>query len=59
MPYCAFPQGARVNQGHRVARKPSVRRGRSVFFDEYPLFYETSQTAAEATRLNLRHQAMI
>jgi hypothetical protein len=30
-----------------------------VFFDEYPLFYETSQTAAEASRLNLRHQAMI
>jgi hypothetical protein len=36
------------------------RRGlRSVFFDDYPLFYETSQTAAEASRLNLRHQAMI
>jgi Methyltransferase domain len=31
----------------------------SVFFDDYPLFYETSETASSATRLNLRHQAMI
>ncbi len=30
-----------------------------MFFDEYPLFYETSQTASEASRLNLRHHAMI
>lgn len=30
-----------------------------MFFDDYPLFYETSETASSATRLNLRHQAMI
>jgi len=30
-----------------------------VFFDDYPLFYETSETAASAQRLNLRHHAMI
>jgi Methyltransferase domain len=30
-----------------------------VFFDDYPLFYETSETAVSARRLNLRHHAMI
>lgn len=30
-----------------------------MFFDEYPLFYETSETASSANRLNLRHHAMI
>ncbi|MGH3447888.1 MAG: methyltransferase domain-containing protein [Nocardioidaceae bacterium] len=30
-----------------------------VFFDDYPLFYETSSTAMSPTRLGLRHQAMI
>lgn len=30
-----------------------------MFFDDYPLFYETSETASSATRLNLRHHAMI
>lgn len=30
-----------------------------MFFDDYPLFYETSETAASAQRLNLRHHALI
>lgn len=30
-----------------------------MFFDRYPLFYETSRTASSAARLDLRHQAMI
>jgi len=30
-----------------------------VFFDDYPLFYETSKTAPSKTRLNVRHQAII
>jgi hypothetical protein len=30
-----------------------------VFFDDYPLFYESSDTAASPVRLNLRHEAMI
>jgi len=30
-----------------------------VFFDEYPKFYDTSETASSAQRLNLRHQAII
>jgi Methyltransferase domain len=30
-----------------------------VFFDDYPLFCDTSQTAASKRRLNLRHQAII
>lgn len=30
-----------------------------VFFDDYPLFLDTSKTASSLTRLNLRHQAMI
>lgn len=30
-----------------------------MFFDDYPLFYETSETASSANRLNLRHHAMI
>lgn len=30
-----------------------------MFFDDYPKFYETSETAATARRLNLRHMAMI
>jgi hypothetical protein len=29
------------------------------FFDEYPRFYESSQTAAHADRLNARHEAII
>jgi len=30
-----------------------------VFFDDYPRFTQTSQTAADQTRLNLRHKAII
>ncbi len=30
-----------------------------MFFDDYPLFYETSKTAKTATRLDLRREAMI
>lgn len=30
-----------------------------MFFDDYPLFYESSDTAASPVRLNLRHEAMI
>jgi SAM-dependent methyltransferase len=30
-----------------------------VFFDDYPRFHETSQVAASAARLNLRHEAII
>lgn len=30
-----------------------------MFFDDYPLFYESSDTAASPHRLNLRHEAMI
>jgi len=30
-----------------------------LFFDDYPLFTTTSQTAASTTRLNLRHRAII
>lgn len=30
-----------------------------MFFDDYPLFYESSQTASSAGRLDARHEAMI
>lgn len=30
-----------------------------MFFDDYPLFFETSKTVASGNRLNLRHVAMI
>ena len=30
-----------------------------MFFDDYPLFYETSKTASSKARLNVRHQAII
>ncbi len=40
----------------RVSRSSS---GGNYFFDDYPLFYETSRTAVTRHRLHLRHLAMI
>jgi SAM-dependent methyltransferase len=37
---------------------PGTRRAR-MFFDDYPAFYETSQTTPQAGRLNLRYEAII
>ncbi|MGH3315688.1 MAG: methyltransferase domain-containing protein [Nocardioidaceae bacterium] len=37
----------------------SSQGDRGFFFDDYPLFYETSDTAATARRLDLRQRAMI
>jgi len=38
--------------------EPGSRKVTSGFFDKYPLFYESSETATHPGRLNLRHQAM-
>jgi Methyltransferase domain len=38
--------------------EPGSRVVASGFFDQYPRFYETSETATHPGRLNLRHQAM-
>jgi 16S rRNA G966 N2-methylase RsmD len=46
----------------RARRKLSVARGLAIpggFFDQYPLFYSTSQTAAIPNRLNQRYRACI
>jgi hypothetical protein len=37
---------------------PGTRRA-SMFFDDYPAFYETSQTTPQPSRLNLRYEAII
>ena len=39
--------------------EPGTRVVTDGFFDAYPRFYETSETFAFPTRLNLRHEAMI
>lgn len=41
-----------------VARKPTAPSTKG-FFDDFPRFLDTSDTAANLYRLNLRHQAMI
>src|SRR3990170_6442773 len=37
---------------------PGSRAVTSPFFDQFPRFYETSQTFAYPSRLNLRHEAI-
>jgi Methyltransferase domain len=39
--------------------EPGSRVVASGFFDQFPRFYESSETATHAGRLNLRHEAMI
>jgi hypothetical protein len=39
--------------------EPGSRLVTSGFFDQFPRFYESSETATHPGRLNLRHQAMI
>jgi hypothetical protein len=40
-------------------RRPPGTARASMFFDEYPRFYETSETSGSSDRLNLRYEAII
>ena len=42
-----------------VPRRPPGTARASMFFDEYPRFYETSETRGSSDRLNLRYEAII
>jgi|EndMetStandDraft_6_1072998.scaffolds.fasta_scaffold00953_4 ubiquinone/menaquinone biosynthesis C-methylase UbiE len=45
-----------LRAGRRFAQANEIRPG---FFDQYPQFFETSETTAFANRLNERHRAII
>ncbi len=45
-----------LRAGRRLSQPERVRPG---FFDQYPQFFETSETTAFANRLNERHRAII
>ena len=51
-----WPQGVGIPPS---PTEPGSRLVRSGFFDKYPRFFESSETATYPGRLNLRHQAII
>lgn len=54
------PAAVSVAKKHaaQVRTDPGDRHIRSTFFDRYPAFYQTSETAPYQSRLNLRHDAI-
>ena len=54
------PAAVSVAKKHaaQVRSDPGDRHIRSTFFDRYPAFYQTSETAPYQSRLNLRHDAI-
>ena len=48
-----------VIASHQLTIATTLMKGTSVFFDDYPRFLDTSETASGKRRLNLRQEAMI